>query len=142
LSNELNSLPNQTEQNTPSKSVSDVKKILDETEKGIVKNTIKNCLTVLEQDSLLKGAIRTNILTERIDIVKPLGWERSGSAMTDTDMKYLELYLEENYQLTSEKKIDDAIRIVANENKYHPICDFLNSLQWDRTERIRYARMW
>ena len=59
-----------------------------------------------------------------IDIVKPLGWERSGSAMTDTDMKYLELYLEENYQLTSEKKIDDAIRIVANENKYHPICDF------------------
>ena len=139
MSNELNSLPNQTEQNTPSKSVSDVKKILNETEKGIVKNTIKNCLTVLEQDSLLKGAIRTNILTERIDIVKNLGWERSGSAMTDTDMKYLELYLEENYQLTSEKKIDDAIRIVANENKYHPICDFLNSLQWDGTERICFA---
>ena len=139
MSNELNSLPNQTEQNTPSKSVFEVKKSLDETEKGIVKNTIKNCLTVLEQDSLLKGAIRTNVLTERIDIVKNLGWERSGSAMTDTDMKYLELYLEENYQLTSEKKIDDAIRIVANENKYHPICDFLNSLQWDGTERIRYA---
>ena len=86
MNNELNSLSNQTEQNTPSKSVYEVKKSLDETEKGIVKNTIKNCLTVLEQDSLLKGAIRINVLTERIDIVKNLGWERSGSAMTDTDI--------------------------------------------------------
>ena len=33
LSNELNSSPSQTEPTTPSKSVSDVKKILDETEK-------------------------------------------------------------------------------------------------------------
>ena len=35
-------------------------------------------------------------------------------------MKYLLLYLEETYGLTSEKKIETAIGIVANENKYHP----------------------
>ena len=31
-------------------------------------------------------------------------------------MKYLLLYLEETYGLTNEKKIDNAIGIVANEN--------------------------
>ena len=36
-------------------------------------------------------------------------------ALTDTDMKYLLLYLEETYGLTSEKKIETAIGIVANE---------------------------
>ena len=35
-------------------------------------------------------------------------------------MKYLLLYLEETYGLTNEKKIDNAIGIVANENKYTP----------------------
>ena len=36
-------------------------------------------------------------------------------ALNDTDMKYLLLYLEETYGLTNEKKIDNAIGIVANE---------------------------
>ncbi len=47
------------------------------------------------------------------------------------------LYLEETYGLTSEKKIAAAIGIVANENGYHPIRDYLNGLTWDGTERIR-----
>ncbi len=46
---------------------------------------------------------------------------------------------EDNYALTSEKKIQKAISIVADNNKYHPIQDYLNSLEWDGTERIRYA---
>ena len=46
-------------------------------------------------------------------------------------MKYLLLYLEETYGLTNEKKIDNAVGIVANENKYHPIRDYLSALVWD-----------
>lgn len=38
-----------------------------------------------------------------------------------------------------EKKIEDMVKVVANENRYHPVCDFLNSLQWDGQERIRYC---
>ena len=29
--------------------------------------------------------------------------------------------------------------VIANENRYHPVRDFLNALQWDGTERIRYC---
>ena len=67
--------------------------MLDTTEKGGVRNSIKNCLTVFQHDPLLSGAIAYNLLTDRTDIVKPIGYDRSPSAsMTDTDMKYIRLY--------------------------------------------------
>ena len=114
--------------------------MLDTTEKGGVRNSIKNCLTVFQHDPLLSGAIAYNLLTDRTDIIKLLGYDRSHSAsMTDTDMKYIRLYLEENYDLTSEKKIMDAADLAAHQNSYHPVRDYLNGLTWDGTERIRYC---
>ena len=86
-------------------------------QKGGVKNSIRNCLTVFQRDPLFRGALRLNLLTEQIDIVKPLGWERTSTTLTDMDMNYLLLYLEENYGLTSEKKVQSAIKIVASENR-------------------------
>ena len=121
----------------PPRSAREVKAMLESTEKGGVRNSIRNCLTVFQNDPLLSGAIAKNLLTERTDIIKPIGYYRTGTAITDTDMNYLLLYLEETYGLTSEKKIAAAIGIVANENGYHPIRDYLNGLSWDGTERIR-----
>ena len=123
----------------PPQSIEEIKAGLETTEKGGVRQSIRNCLTVFQRDPLLSGAIAYNILTDRKDIIKPIGFHRESTALTDTDMKYLLLYLEETYGLTSEKKIETAIGIVANENKYHPIRDFLNSLAWDGTERIRFC---
>ena len=121
-------------------SIEEVKAMLDTTEKGGVRNSIKNCLTVFQHDPLLSGAIAYNLLTDRTDVVKPIGYDRSPSAsMIDTDMKYIRLYLEENYDLTSEKKIMDAADLAAHQNSYHPVRDYLNSLTWDGTERIRYC---
>ncbi len=108
-------------------------------QKGGVKNSIRNCVTVLQSDPKLKGAIALNLLTEKVDIIRSLGWARNGSTLTDMDMNYLLLYLEETYGLTNEKKVLNALKIVANENRYHPIRVFLNRLRWDGTERIRYA---
>ena len=112
---------------------------MEQSQKGKVYNTAANYKKVLQYDPLLKGAIRKNMLTERIDIVKPLGWQRDSTTLTDMDVKYLLLYFEENYGLTVEKKITDAITVIANENRYHPVCGFLNSLQWDGQERIRHC---
>ena len=102
-------------------------------------NSIQNCLTVFQHDPELSGAVAKNLLTERIDLLKPIGRKRrTGSkAMTDTDMKYIRLYLEKTYGLTSEKKIADAADLAADANSYHPIRDYLNGLVWDGKERIR-----
>ena len=87
---------------------------------------IHNCLTVFQHDPELSGAVAKNLLTERIDLLKPIGRKRrTGSkAMTDTDMKYIRLYLEKTYGLTSEKKIADAADLAADANSYHPIRDY------------------
>ena len=123
----------------PPQNIEEIKAGLETTEKGGVRQSIRNCLTVFQRDPLLSGAIAYNILTDRKDIIKPIGFHRESTALNDTDMKYLLLYLEETYGLTNEKKIDNAIGIVANENKYHPIRDYLNTLVWDGTERIRFC---
>ena len=114
--------------------------MLETTEKGGFRNSIKNCLTVFRYDPLLSGAVAKNLLTERTDMMKPIGHRRAfGKSMTDMDMKYIRLYLEETYGLTSEKKIADAADLAANENSYHPIRDYLSRLTWDGTERIRFC---
>ena len=124
----------------PMRSVEEVKAMLDTTEKGGVRNSIRNCLTVFQYDPLLAGALAYNLLTDRTDLVKPIGCQRPpGASMTDTDMKYIRLYLEETYGLTSERKIADAADLAAHQNSYHPVRDYLNGLEWDGTERIRFC---
>ena len=122
------------------RSVDEVKAMLETTEKGGFRNSIRNCLTVFQCDPLLSGAVAYNLLTNRTDIVKPIGYKRnSSSPMTDTDMKYIRLYLEETYGLTSEKKIQDAADLAAHQNSYHPIREYLSGLIWDESERIRFC---
>ena len=134
MNSELQDCP----QTVPS-TVEEVRDSLELTEKGKISNCAANYKRVLQHDPLLKGAIRKNLLTERADIVKPLGWYRDSPTLTDVDIKYLLLYFEETYGLGVEKKIQDAVMVIANENRYHPVRDFLNGLQWDGTERIRYC---
>ena len=110
--------------------VAGVREILMTTEKGKPANTIENFKTVFCRDPLLHDSIRLNLLTEQIDIVRALGWHRTTNALTDIDVKYLLLYFEQNYCLTSEKKLLAALTIVANENCYHPIRDVLNNLEY------------
>ena len=118
--------------------VEDVNEMLEHTDKGRTKQTIRNCVTVLQNDPVLKKAIKRNELSGRMDIVKEVPWERRNNSptVTDTDENNLKMYLEENYELTSERVIKAGIDIVSNENKYHPIRDYLESLVWDGIPRI------
>lgn len=114
----------------------EIRLMLQTNSKGAVMQSLGNCMLVFQNAPLLKGSIRRNSLTERIDIEKDLGWCRSDTAVTDTDINYLRLYFEENYSITAEKNIQCALDIVANEAHYHPICDVLLGLQWDGEARI------
>ncbi|MCR5127251.1 MAG: virulence-associated E family protein [Lachnospiraceae bacterium] len=121
-------------------SVDEIRNDLIKTEKGILLQGIENCLTVFHRDPLLRGAIRRNELTNRTDIVKDLGWLRySGTTITDLDEYQIQLYFEKNYGLKNAQNIDKAISIVASENRYHPIREKLESLEWDGVERIKHV---
>ena len=117
----------------------EVRELLEVNDKGQVKNTMQNVYQVFQSDPVLHGAIGYNILTGRIDICKPLWWERTTSAMSDTDFNYLMLYLEKRYGLNNENRIRRALTVVAHQNQYHPIREYLNRLEWDGTDRIPYV---
>lgn len=118
--------------------VEDVNEMLAHTDKGRTRQTIRNCVTVLQKDPVLKKAIKRNELSGRMDIVKEVPWERRSESLTvtDTDDSNLKMYLEDNYEITSERVIKKGVDIVSNENKYHPIRDYLESLIWDGVPRI------
>ena len=101
--------------------VEDVNEMLEHTYKGRTKQTIRNCVTVLQNDPVLKKAIKRNELSGRMDIVKEVPWERRSESLTvtDTDDSNLKMYLEDNYEITSERVIKKGVDIVSNENKYH-----------------------
>ena len=103
------------------RTITDVKEMLSKHSNGEIQRTIQNCITILQNDHVLADAIRLNLLSERIDIVKPVGWPRSGKTLNDTDMKYI-LRRMEKYGISSEKKIESAIRIVANEKYINKSC--------------------
>ena len=113
-----------------------IRESLDLNDKGNPKQTIGNAVMVLKEDPLLAGAIKMNELTERVDIVKDLGWTRNGLVLNDTDMAYLTLYMEKNYGISVQGIIESAIQIVSNENRYHPIREELMSLVWDGKPRV------
>ena len=117
----------------------EVRNCLLKSEKGGVVNNLQNSQFALENDPMLKNAIQKNLLSGQIEIVKPMIWRRNGPMLTDTDQSNIELFLERYYGLTNQRKIATAVSIVANEHQYHPIRDYLLSLEWNQTPRVRYA---
>ena len=117
-------------------SAEDIQVDLVRNNKGNICQSIDNCMTVFQRDPLLKGAIRKNELSGKIDIVGDLGWERTSSSLTDTNVYQLHWYLEKQYGLKNERNINKAMNIAASENRYHPIREYLEQLVWDGKYRI------
>lgn len=123
----------------PLSSPDEVLDVLDVTAKGGVCQTISNCVTILRKDPRLSGVFRWNLMDGRVDVSDSVPWSRRGSgAITDTDENQLRLYMESNYEIRSKDAIRAAVDIVANENRYHPVQEFLKSLKWDGQPRIAH----
>ena len=122
-------------------SVEEVREMLDQTEKGQVKNRVSNVEMILSYDPLLRDGFRYNELTQAIDVVKPMGWKRvsNGPTLSDNDINNVHLYVDRTYGINSRTLAEEAVTIVASRNAYHPVRDFLNSLKWDGMPRVRYA---
>lgn len=94
-------------------------------------------MTVLRKDPLLAGSLRYNRLTEKIDVKKVLWWNKEPCVLTNKGRKALRYFFEKYYGLFNEGVMDDALDLEAYSKEYHPICEYLENLEWDGKERIR-----
>lgn len=100
--------------------------------------TMKNLKTMLEHDPKLKGKLRLNLFSGRIDIDGEMPWKRPGTSNTwnDDDVAQLRIYLEPFFGKLAKNDILDAVAAAASDQAYHPVRDYLNGLSWDGTPRL------
>lgn len=105
---------------------------------GKVLNTIENYVRILDEDVAFRG-LKFNILTQAPEKTV----DGKTEPWTNADDAEYRHYVEEKYKLHSEKKSDDALRIVFAKRQYHPIRDLMNTLVWDGQSRIDgFLRRW
>ena len=110
-----------------------------ERDKRGIKPTINNYYMIVSNDPMIKtGVARYNELTEGLEVAGPLPWDRTGAvrSWSDADDSALYMYIEKIYKIQSRQNCNDALLVYAKERKYHPIRDYLDSLEWDGTERL------
>lgn len=113
-------------------------KELTYTEQGKLKSTIKNFLLIIENEPLLKGKIAYNQFSNRAMVLGKLPWRKDDvkADWSDTDDAGLREFIEHYYGISSTAKCADALTIAFENNSFHPIKEYLDSLLWDGKERI------
>jgi predicted P-loop ATPase len=116
----------------------DWKEKLKITDKGAIAQTIENAVTILRHDPRLAGCLALNEMEHSIVAKKALPWRAvtGTSQWVDADDAALRYYIEKVYGLSSKDKIFDAVNVVAAENKFHPVRDYLDSCTWDGVPRV------
>ncbi|MDE5765316.1 MAG: toprim domain-containing protein [Ruminococcus sp.] len=95
-----------------------------------VKNNMTNLETIFLNDPNYSGKIEFNELTQMRTFNRE-DWR-------DVTENRIKLYLEKEYPLfTSIESIDQICSIIADDNSYHPIREYLNSVQWDGIPRLK-----
>ena len=108
------------------------------TDKGVIAQTIGNVVTILRHDPKLKDRIALNEMDHNIVVRSNLPWRKiKGAAQwIDADDAALRFYLERVYGISSKDRIFDAVNVVATENKFHPVREYLEATEWDGVLRV------
>jgi putative DNA primase/helicase len=105
--------------------------------KGQLLNTIQNAYVILEHDQFLKGQLAYNDFSNRAIVTGRLPWNREANRdWKDEDDSGLRHYIEQTYGAISANKIYDALVLCFREHAFHPVKDYLNSLEWDGIARV------
>lgn len=106
-------------------------------EGGGTKPLLANAITALRTSAEWQGVLWFNEFTLYPVARKPTPWPKpTGANWTDTDDLRAADWLQHQGIHVNPKIAADAVQIIAEENRFHPVKDYLNQLEWDGTERL------
>lgn len=113
-------------------------KDLDIDAKGNYLSSAPNINLVFMNDRRLKGLFRRNDFDSKNYVFGSLPWRRvrQPEPLRNVDAAGIRNYVESIYGISSVQKIDDALSLEFERNRYHPITEYLSSLVWDGEQRI------
>lgn len=106
--------------------------------KGVYDSSASNLNLIIQNDQFLKGSFRHNTFDNRRYIVKSLPWRKIDGAepLRDVDYAGVRNYIECVYGIVSNTKVDDALSLEFEKKKFHPVTEYIESLEWDGVKRV------
>ena len=93
------------------------------------RDTLKNLDRILRGDPLFAHAIRYSELQQNIMVHE--------KGISDLDVTEIRLQIAERHDVEFEKSAtNDVLALIASKNKYHPVREWLTSLEWDGVPRL------
>ena len=105
---------------------------------GNLRKTRDNIIRILTYNPAYKGKIATDDFAVRGMALGALPWNASDERRiwSDTDDAGLAWELERNYGIVGKDKIDAALLLVSETNRYNEVKAYLKSLTWDMLPRL------
>lgn len=117
--------------------------LLEVDKQGKVAPTDKNVRLIFENDVNLKGVFRYNLFSNNVYVTRATTWRdnvpKTGDTIRNVDYPCLRTYLGQKYGIVNRTLIEETMITIAYENKYHPIREYLSTLEWDGVPRIDTA---
>lgn len=111
----------------------------NEKSRKLIQN-VKNFEIVLDNDSRFKSKIKFDEFSQQTNLMGNTPWETSGNnyrAWSSFDDSALFSILQSDYGLNNRNDYFDALKNVAMRNRFHPVRDMLNSLEYKGEGYIR-----
>ncbi len=132
----------------PDSNIADVLQMLDYkieydkdgNEKGSkLQQTVRNFEIIMDNDSRFAGKIKFDEFSRQEYLTGEIPWENEACdrAWGSHDDAALYSIIQTDYGVKNRNDYFDAIKNVSMRNKFHPVRDILDSLEWDGTEQIR-----
>lgn len=111
---------------------------LKRTKQGIPESDVYNCLVILKHDPELKGKVGLDEFAHRLTVLGDLPWRTKNRFLnwSDTDDACLRNYFATKYRIKGKGIIDDALQEATQDNKFHPVRDYLQGVKWDGECRV------
>jgi predicted P-loop ATPase len=122
--------------------IEDWTKKLDYTAQGALANTLNNVVLYMSHDEDIGPKIANDTFAQRLNVVGRLPWDpeyKETRGWNDTDSAHLYHHMEKTYHLTGKDRMEQALLIVADQNKYNDVERYLESLEWDGVPRLDTA---
>jgi hypothetical protein len=102
--------------------------------KGAVAD-LENVAVILRQNA--PGLVAFDEMRQTTVLMKPPKWERDfvPRAITDNDVSIVQAALQKRAAPRRPGSARQALEMLARENSFHPVRDWLGSLRWDGVER-------
>lgn len=112
------------------------KKLTHHQKTGVIENTLRNLMLILENDEHLKSIV-FNQLLDGMEIKGSVPWKHPSKYWRDADDAQLISYIDLTYGTFSSRNYEIAVTKITDDRSYHPIREYIDLLpEWDKVERV------